>query len=62
MNRDKENLAQARRLVGQATSQSCLAFNTLCKTQYCDKAYDILEGQLRIAEKLAKLEGEIIGE
>lgn len=61
MNNDKQNLAIARRLASRATVQSCLAFNSLCKTMLCDKAYNILEGQLRIAQELAKLESEIIG-
>lgn len=61
MNRDRENLAIARKVAEQATYQSCLAFNSLCKTELCDKTYDILEGQLRIAQQLAQLENEIIG-
>lgn len=56
MNEDLKNISAARRLVRQISTESCLAYNQLCPTEFEGTAFTVLEGQLRMASKLAELE------
>lgn len=59
MNNEKENLAAARKLVRQITGESCNVYNLLCGTDGEETVMNVLEGQLRMASKLAELQNKI---
>lgn len=59
INTDRENIAQARKLVSEVTAQSCFIYNQLCATESEKLAYDVFDRQLRIASKLADIEKKI---
>lgn len=61
MNTDIGNIAAARRLVRQITAETCLAYNQLCATDSEETALQVLDGQLRMASKLAELQNKING-
>ncbi len=52
-----ENIVKSRLTVRQISSESCLIYSQLCGTQ-AEKsaAAEVLEGQLRMSSKLAKME------
>lgn len=51
-----ENIVKARLTVRQISSESCLIYSQLCGTQAESAAAEVLEGQLRMSSKLAKME------
>lgn len=51
-----ENIVKVRLAVRQISSESCLIYSQLCGTQAESAAAEVLEGQLRMSSKLAKME------
>ena len=53
---EMENIVKARLAVRQISSESCLIYSQLCGTRAESAAAEVLEGQLRMSSKLAKME------
>lgn len=62
MSADSANAAAARKLVRQISAESCMVYNMLCGTQSEEIAFQVLDGQLRMASKLAELQTKLSGE
>ncbi len=56
---DLKGLSDARRLIKQIMIESCAAYNELCGGKSEQTAYLVLDGQMRMASKLAQLEAAI---
>jgi hypothetical protein len=56
MNSDFQNTAAARRILRQITSETCDAYNRFCSTECEETVFQVLEGELRMAAKLAEIE------
>ncbi|MGN0632820.1 MAG: hypothetical protein ACI4JW_03025 [Oscillospiraceae bacterium] len=58
---DIKYLKAARDLTRQISAESCIIYNQLCAKKSENIAYNILDGQLKMASKMAKLESDLKG-
>ncbi len=58
---DRENLEAAIAAAKQSAVRSCGIYGSLLSHERADDLYSVLDGQLRIAAQLAKLESELFG-
>lgn len=56
MNDNLRIIREAKRLVKSAAAEHCNAYNELCGGSCADSVMSVLDGELRMAEKLASLE------
>ena len=56
MNDNLRIIRDAKNLVKNASAQHCNAYNELCGGPCADSVMSVLDGELRMAEKLASLE------
>ena len=56
MNGNLRIIRDAKDLIKSASTQHCNAYNELCGSSCADAVMSVLDGELRMAEKLASLE------
>lgn len=56
MNDNLRIIKEAKNLIKNASTQHCNVYNELCGSSCADSVMSVLDGELRMAEKLASLE------